>query len=385
MVLDFTETPFRKWFKAFTFQPHQPFFILGLTVFLYSILVLSLTFGGIMSMDVALFHTYSLTQLMPTCFFLGFLLTVLYRFLFVVPFLHKEYMALFWLLLAGFTVVQIAFLCAISFLTVGQLLILAVQLQALRLFTKAYKISTAVDKSDPFWIIFTFSMGALSNSLFILSNFLPQFFTLAKNLSLLGFCVGVVFIISQKMIVSFFGFHFERTPVAASRPLVVIIALSLIFISLASTFHFETMTFVGNVAGVVTTGVLFYKQNVLFRKVPPILSILQAGIFWLMMAFFTGALSYFISLPPLLQTHTFALGFVGSMIVGFGSRVSLGHSGRKIESDSYTSSVFLAFQIAIILRLFASFEPFLLVYSSIFLCLVLGAWLYRYAPMLLKL
>jgi uncharacterized protein involved in response to NO len=385
MVLDFTETPFRQWFKAFTSQPHQPFFILGLAIFLYSMLLLTLILSGVIGINISLFHVYNLAQLMPTCFFLGFLLTVLYRFLFVVPFLYKEYMAIFWLLAFGFILVQIAFLLFPILLAIGQLFIVTAQLLALRIFINAYKISHASDKHDPFWIIFMFSMGALSNILFILSNFVPQIFILAKNLSFIAFCVGIVFTISQKMLVSFLGFYLERSPIIASKKLVATVILSLILIALSSSFHFDALTLVGNALGVAATGTLFYKQDVLFRKAPPILSILQAGIFWLLLAFFAGAISFFIPLPALFQTHTFALGFVGTMIIGFGSRVALGHSGRRIESDTYTTGIFLAFQIAIILRLLASFEPFFLVYSSSFLCFVLIAWIYRYAPMLLKL
>jgi uncharacterized protein involved in response to NO len=385
MVLDFTETRLQRWFKTFTSQPHQPFFVLGLVIFLYSMLTLSLTISGVSEIGTALFHTYNLTQLMPTCFFLGFLFTVIYRFLMTVPFLYREYMAVFWLAVSGFVIVQLAFIYALPFLLFGQLLVLSAQLLALKLFIKAFKVSNTSDKSDPFWIIFMFATGALSNILFIMANFVPQITVLAKNISFFVFCIGVVFMITQRMVVSFLGFYFERTPIVASKPLVAIVAFSIITIALSSTIHMDTLTLIGNLSGVVASSILFHKQKILFCKLPPILSILQAGIFWLILAFLIGVFSFFISLPPLFQTHAFALGFVGTMIIGFGSRVSLGHSGRKIESDLYTTSVFFAFQVAIILRLLACFEPFLLLYSSIFICFVLATWLYRYAPMLLKL
>jgi len=385
MLLDFTESKFRRWFRSFTAQPHQPFFVLGFTIFIYSIAVLPLVFTGIVQLDIGLFHTYNLTQLMPTCFFLGFLLTVLYRFLLVVPFLYKDYMVLFWLALSAFVVIQISFFSTPMLVVVGQFLLLCVQLFAMKIFIKAYTVSTAVDKRDSFLIILAFSMGAVANLLFMIANAAPQIMVYAKGVSFMLFLVGTVFVITQKMVVNFFGFYFERNPIVSDGYLIWTVLVAFVAVIFSVSTGYVWLTFVSNLTGLMAVLAMFFRQKVVFCAVPPILSILQVGIYWLMAAFLVGLLSCFLQLQYLLQVHVFALGFVGTMIIGFGSRVSLGHSGRKIESDRYTTGVFVAYQVAVVLRLVAVFEPSLLLPSAIGMSLVLAAWFYRYAPMLLKL
>lgn len=109
MILDYYESPLKRRYKAVLTKPHQPFFLLGVLTAFFSIAALSFAIKGVFDADIRLFHVFNIAILMPTALFLGFLTTVLYRFLLVMPFTQKEYMQIFWVLLAGVVLVEIGF------------------------------------------------------------------------------------------------------------------------------------------------------------------------------------------------------------------------------------------------------------------------------------
>lgn len=83
--------------------------------------------------------------------------------------------------------------------------------------------------------------------------------------------------------------------------------------------------------------------------------------------------------------HAFGIGFFGAMLIGMASRVSLGHSGRKLEADGFTWALFWAIQLVALARmapdLGAGWFPHALVdLAGWAWLLVFGAWAWKYAP-----
>ena len=96
-------------------------------------------------------------------------------------------------------------------------------------------------------------------------------------------------------------------------------------------------------------------------------------------------LAWSLGLAPL---HALGMGFFGSMLVGMASRVSLGHSGHKLEADDLTWRAFWLVQAAAVVRLVADVFPLTTSLQSAFISLAgvlwlvaFGTWAWRFAPM----
>jgi uncharacterized protein involved in response to NO len=94
-----------------------------------------------------------------------------------------------------------------------------------------------------------------------------------------------------------------------------------------------------------------------------LLDVLHISFAWLSFGLVLAAitdLATALGLPGLLgraPLHALGLGFFGGMLIAMVTRVTLGHSGRKLVLDAVTWRLFLAIQVAAILRVGAEFLP----------------------------
>lgn len=85
--------------------------------------------------------------------------------------------------------------------------------------------------------------------------------------------------------------------------------------------------------------------------------------------------------------HAITIGFFTSLLIAMASRVSLGHSGRKLVLDQITWSLFLGIQLTALLRVFADISvlsPFfglsLNIVTSLIWMVCIGTWVVRFTP-----
>jgi len=83
--------------------------------------------------------------------------------------------------------------------------------------------------------------------------------------------------------------------------------------------------------------------------------------------------------------HALGIGFFSSMVIGMAARVSLGHSGRKLEADGLTWGLFWLVQGVALLRMLPELLPtlpqtFVTLAGGLWL-LAFGLWAAKYAPM----
>ena len=88
---------------------------------------------------------------------------------------------------------------------------------------------------------------------------------------------------------------------------------------------------------------------------PSILWVLHLSLFWLPAAFFLSALSLTAELFLdttfyFLNIHLLAIGFLTTILIGFGTRVTLGHSGQSPDADKLATNIFWFVQIVVVLR-----------------------------------
>lgn len=132
---------------------------------------------------------------------------------------------------------------------------------------------------------------------------------------------------------------------------------------------------------------------------PPLLLILYIALGWLAASFalsgWGGLASFLVGGPALplgnAALHALTLGGFGSLVLGIGTRVSLGHSGQGLATDRLLAVLFLTFQLAPLLRIFpellAPWWPVLRVHgfwSGLVWLVVFGIWLARIGPALMR-
>ena len=129
----------------------------------------------------------------------------------------------------------------------------------------------------------------------------------------------------------------------------------------------------------------------------PILGILHVGFAWLgiaMLLFAAQSLALFLSrgtmfiwgLAPL---HALTIGCFATLLIGMGTRVTLGHSGLPIQVDMPVKLMFAGMQFAALLRILADMLPmqamhwlYLAAAAAWLACFV--SWVSRYLPFYLR-
>lgn len=132
-------------------------------------------------------------------------------------------------------------------------------------------------------------------------------------------------------------------------------------------------------------------------KVPAIMWILYLGLYWIPIAFFISIIEGLLAFydPTIIfekaVIHTLSLGYFVTVLIGFGTRVILGHSGNIIHANNFAIFTFIFLQMVVILRIFTSFSLnfeinylFLLNLTGFLLIFTLVLWSFKYLAILLK-
>lgn len=395
---------FKSWYTKFSSQPHQPFFTSGM---IFLILFMSLLFGAYshkLSLQVSVvdFHVYPMLFIIFAQFFLGFLFVVFPKFLMQAELSPQMYMPLFWTYLVGSLLFFVG-LFTLSFVqTSGMFIVLIAQILSFYKLFLIQKKSLMKNKNDTLWILIAFASGIVSHILFfilsIVPNLTPVLQVVATNVGFYLFLFALIFTISQRMIPQFTGFKIKEYAINKTPYLVEIVygllsakVCSLIFDHPLSNLLIDTALLI------LFTRELWRWKLPLF-KVPAIIWILYLALLWIPIGFFFSTL---IDLSILFwgQTfmvekvviHTFALGYFTTILIGFGTRVVLGHSGRTPNADKIAIALFIFLQLIVLIRLFASVSSnfgfdyiFWINHSALLLVFALFAWSIKYLWILIK-
>lgn len=92
------------------------------------------------------------------------------------------------------------------------------------------------------------------------------------------------------------------------------------------------------------------------------------------------------SVPEAAAIHAYTAGAIGTMILAVMSRVSLGHTGRPLEADRGTTTIYLAITLAAVIRVAAPFaHGFYLTLLEVSALLWIASFLafgWKYVPIL---
>lgn len=109
------------------------------------------------------------------------------------------------------------------------------------------------------------------------------------------------------------------------------------------------ITVTGLITGMIhLIRLLFWYDHRIWRL--PILWVLYVGYLWIPLGYAFTSLASIGVIPSSIALHAFTAGAMGTMIVGMVSRVSLGHTGRRIVASPTTMASYLLITFSALLR-----------------------------------
>jgi uncharacterized protein involved in response to NO len=391
------------WYKKFSSQPHQPFFTSGILFFTLFMMLFYASYSNILFLDstILTFHAYSMIFVIFIQFFLGFLFVVFPRFLIQADIEKKVYMNQFILYFFSSIgiLLSIIFYSKITF--IFQIMMLFGQILSFRLLYSIHKKSLVKVKEDTKWVLIAFFVGLIFHGLFIISILdFPYSYILSKiaiNGGFYLFIFMIIFTISQRMIPFFTTSKAPNYKINKSENLLILIFSLLVLKVILLSFNNVKLNLFADIPLFFLIIKELIKWKFPFFKVPAIMWVLYLGLYWIPIAFFISIFESIMAIynPSIIfekvVIHTLSLGYFLTVLVGFGTRVILGHSGSAPHANNFAIFIFISIQFITLLRIFTSFSLnfgfnyiFLLNLTAVLLIIGLLLWSSKYVVILLK-
>ncbi len=377
----------------FLSQPHQPFFVTAFVNAIVSMLLFALGYTGKMHLSVpaGFYHAYSLLFLVFTPAFTAFLFTTFPRFSATEPIAQSRYLNVLTLFYFGSTLFVLGAVASPLLGYLGALLVLAGHLQVFRILRGIYLKTAIPDKHDIYWILVAMGTGVGAHLLTILAAlFFPSLYSVAINTAVYLYLFGVTITVAQRMVPFFSHVYPDRRPYFV-RNLFILAAMHVVFEAFYPGAGFLPDTLLA-----IYTFAEIRRWKLPFPNPNPLLWVLHLALFWAPTAFAMSAIAEATRLLGgidflYLGIHALALGFVFTILIGFGTRVTLGHSGNRMEAHRYEIVLFNATQLVVIARLalsvFAAYGYDFRFWFDLAVTawvVLLGAWAWRFFPVLVE-
>ena len=394
---------FFSWYKKFSSQPHQPFFTSGI---LFLILFMSLfvsVYSNFLVLDnsVLTYHAYTMVFVIFVQFFLGFLFVVFPRFLIQAEIQIQEYMKQFLLYFFASLGIFLTLIFYSKVTFIFQILMLIAQIMSFKLLYSIHKKSIVKVKEDTKWVLISLFSGLVFHSLFIISSLnFPYAYELSRFAIDGGFYLFlfmVIFVISQRMIPFFTTAKAPNYVANKSVNLLTIIFSLLAFKVILLAFDNAKLNLLADIPLFIMITRELIKWKLPFFKSPAIMWVLFLGLYWIPVAFFMSIIEGLMAFynPSIIfekaVIHTMALGYFLTVLIGFGTRVILGHSGTTPHASNFAIFIFIVVQFIALLRIFSSFSfnfglnyVFFINLTAILLIIGLLVWSSKYITILLK-
>ncbi len=387
-------------YNKFASQPHQPFFTAGILFFITFLLILGFNYSGVISLDSSIsgFHSYPLINIVFIQFFLGFLFVVFPRFLTQAAIPIKTYMNIFFIFtLGGITYISSLFI-GLGLNKLAIFILIIASLTSFKTLFDIYQKSIVTNKYDTTWILIAFGFGLSANILFFISTFgFPLLETFSIHIGFYLFLFALIFTITQRMVPFFSSVKVQGYIINKSKYILEIafsmLGLKVIALSVGNNLFSFVIDFL--MFTFFTYELLKWKLPVF--KVTAIMWVLYLSLFWLPVGFAISLLestSNLFNLGFIFEKsalHTLAIGYFATILIGFGTRVVLGHSGQTPTADKFTVILFWTIQGIVLIRIFAGLSMnwnfdynFWIVMSSKILALGLILWSFKYLRILIK-
>ena len=391
------------WYKKFSSQPHQPFFTSGVLFLILFMMLFTASYSNILILDTSVltFHAYTMVFVIFIQFFLGFLFVVFPRFLTQAEITIKEYMNQFTLYFISSLGILLSIIFYSDMVFIFQIMMLIAQALSFKLLYTIHKKSLVKVKDDTKWVLISFGAGLIFHTLFIISEIK---FPFSDDLSRFSIDAGfylfifmVIFVISQRMIPFFTTAKAHNYIANKSKNLLEIVFALLVFKVVLLSFDNAKLNLLADIPLFIMITRELIKWKLPFFKVPAIMWILYLGLYWIPFAFFISIIEGLMAFydPSIVfekaVIHTMALGYFLTVLVGFGTRVILGHSGTTPHANNFAIFIFVVIQLIALLRVFSSFTlnfgldyMFFINLTAVLLIMGLLVWSSKYITILIK-
>jgi len=353
MHMNFSEESENSYFFS---QPHQPFFILAFITAIVTMFIFMLAYKGVLHMAVSpvSFHVYGFAYLMFTPAFFGFLFTTFPRFTATPAIKKQHYMRIFGFYYIGAILVLLGSIVTPVFSGIGMAVVFMGHLMGADILRKIYKNTAMEDKHDIFWILTAMGIGVAAHFLFIIAAlFYPPLMGLSTELSIYLYLFLLTFSVAQRMVPFFSHCMVERNDYLIKT----IFGLLVLHVLLEGIY--TNSSFIADLLIGLLIGKELLRWELPFPNANPLLWILHIALFWIPVAFIVSGLINLVALFSgtnflALDIHMLILGFVFTIMIGFGTRVTIGHSGNMMQADRLTTILFYGTQAVVLLRILIS-------------------------------
>ncbi len=372
-------------------QVHQPFFLSGVLFAIIVMVMFMLGYKGILPLqvDAALFHSYSLIYVVFTQFFTGFIFTTFPRFC-QSEVIGKSYYLRTWSVQQmGAVLFLLGSVFSLELMYLGVAVLLMANIAIVYKLREIYTKAPEAMRHDPKWILVGFAMGLFAHLLYLLA--LAGIDDSAVAMALNLYLVFVTFAVGQRM-VPFFSHSFADK----NEKFVPTVFAALVLKVIAVDFDLSYLEIVVDIALGLLILMEVRRWKLPWKGSPAILQILHVSFYWLVIALVLGGLERLAEVLGNLNfmqmdVHMLALGFVTTMLIGFGTRVTLGHSGQPPHADAATLKIFYLLQAVVLGRILFSvvmgigLNMFWMFDLSVTLWLLLFIfWSVRFGPILYR-
>ena len=344
--------------RYFLSQPHQPLFVMGIVHSIVGMLLFMLAYKGVLALtiDATLFHAYWMIFIVFTHFFHGFLLTTFPRFCMAQAVPQRHYVRMFALYQSGALLFLVGAIFFPPIAVVGVLAIFAGHLMTVSHLRAIYLVGGAPDKKDAFWLLVAHALGLFSHLVFVVGLTYAIFgypllwFSFGAQLATWGYLIFLAFVVAQRMI-PFFSHVMIQKP---DRFIAIVFAL-LVLKALANTLALGWIEIALTLAAAIYLGYEIFRWRLPIFSSPAILWVLHLALFWLPIALLLDAITQTLALVEgtdfiFAGLHLALLGFLTTVLIGFGTRVTLGHSGQVPHADRFSTALFWLTQLVVLTR-----------------------------------
>ncbi|NOR56570.1 MAG: NnrS family protein [Sulfurovum sp.] len=352
--MQFTQNKVNNYFFS---QPHQSFFILAFVSALVLMLLFLFSYKGLVTLNIdpTSFHAYGFSYLLFTPAFFGFLFTTFPRFSSTPAIEKSVYLRVFTLLATGSLLFVLGALFHPFLLDLGLIILFVGHLFGFLILKNIYDLTEMDDKYDIYWLTVTMGFGLVGHLLFIVGTlFYMPLVSISMQISTYLYLFLLTYSVAQRMIPFFSHCVVEKNTKIIKQLLILLV----LHILLETVFPDSSFVIDLAIAGLITKELVRWKLP--FPNPNPMLWILHLSLFWVPLSFFLSALAKLTHLLTdisflALGIHALLLGFVLTALIGFGTRVTLGHSGNTMQADKWTKVLFIGTQVLVLVRILTSF------------------------------
>lgn len=391
---------------TFTIAPHRMMFFGGVFQLIATLLFWSVELVGrytglwaplVTTVPATWAHAFLMLYGLFLFFIFGFLMTTYPRWMNGPLVERSHYVNTFLLLFGGLLLFYLGLFAGHMIAVAGVVVFLLGWAVGIAALWRVFRLAPATDKHYERWLNLAHILGWLGAATYLLWLLVPRWeiLQLAINLGLWLFLVPVFVTVAHRM-VPFFSYcalpDYEQIQPGWSLPL---IWAGLALHALLDYFGATAWTFIVDLplAAVIFWHSAMWKLGRSFSI--RLLAVLHVAVFMLGVAltlFGLRSLWLLTTDTDLLgraPLHILGIGFLGAMVVGMATRVSLGHSGRELVMDTYNWLCFWGMIVVALIRALSEFPALnglihLNVVAAVAWLVITLAWVARFGPIYLR-